>query len=45
MRRFLSARVPDVEFVTITGDHNAHRGEPEAFAGLIRRGLARSAGR
>jgi pimeloyl-ACP methyl ester carboxylesterase len=41
MRQYLSAEVPDAEFVTITSDHNAHRTSPEAFAGLIRRGLER----
>jgi pimeloyl-ACP methyl ester carboxylesterase len=41
MRQHLSARVPGVEFVTISADHNAHRTAPEAFAGLIRRGLQR----
>jgi pimeloyl-ACP methyl ester carboxylesterase len=41
MRQYLTAGVPDAEFVAITGDHNAHRSAPEAFAGLIRRGLQR----
>jgi pimeloyl-ACP methyl ester carboxylesterase len=41
MRQHLSARVPGVEFVTISADHNAHRTAPEAFAGLIRHGLQR----
>jgi pimeloyl-ACP methyl ester carboxylesterase len=43
MRRHLSARVPGVEFATISADHNAHRSAPEAFAGLIRHGLRRRA--
>jgi pimeloyl-ACP methyl ester carboxylesterase len=30
-----------VEFVTMTGGHKAHRTAPEAFGGLIRRGLQR----
>ncbi|HUN31401.1 MAG TPA: alpha/beta hydrolase [Trebonia sp.] len=41
MRQFLSQQLPDTEFATITADHNAHRTAPEAFASLIRRGLAR----
>jgi pimeloyl-ACP methyl ester carboxylesterase len=41
MCEYLTAGVPDAEFVTITADHNAHRTAPEAFAGLIRRGLER----
>jgi pimeloyl-ACP methyl ester carboxylesterase len=41
MRQYLSAEVPEAEFVTITADHNAHRTAPDAFAGLIRRGLQR----
>jgi pimeloyl-ACP methyl ester carboxylesterase len=44
MRGYLSAGVPDVEFVTITGGHNAHRAAPEAFAGLVRAGLQRRRG-
>jgi pimeloyl-ACP methyl ester carboxylesterase len=37
---FLEARVPCLEVVTIPGaDHHAHRSEPDAFAGLVRRGL------
>jgi pimeloyl-ACP methyl ester carboxylesterase len=44
MRRYLSAVVPDVEFVTIPGaGHNVHRTNPEAFAGLVRRGLPHAA--
>jgi pimeloyl-ACP methyl ester carboxylesterase len=42
MRAYLAAQVPGAEFVTITGDHNAHRTVPEAFAGLVRRAIRRS---
>jgi len=37
---FLAGRVARVEVITIPGaDHVAHRSAPEAFAGLVRRGL------
>ncbi len=42
MQEHLQAAVPDVELVTLPGGgHNAHRAAPEAFAGLVHRGLAR----
>jgi len=41
---FLATEVPDIEIVAVPGaDHFAHRSAPEAFAGLVRRGLERSA--
>lgn len=43
MQEHLRAVVPDVELVTLSGGgHNAHRAAPDAFAGLVRRGLARA---
>ena len=37
---FLEGRLPGIEVVTLPGaGHHAHRSAPEAFAGLVRRGL------
>ena len=37
---FLRSQVPSMEVVTVPGaGHHAHRTAPEAFAGLVRRGL------
>jgi pimeloyl-ACP methyl ester carboxylesterase len=38
----LVSRLPRLEVVTVPGaGHQAHRSDPEAFAGLVRRGVAR----
>jgi pimeloyl-ACP methyl ester carboxylesterase len=37
---YLREVLPDAEIVVVPGaDHNAHRNRPEAFAGLVRRGI------
>jgi pimeloyl-ACP methyl ester carboxylesterase len=42
---YLRAEVPTTEVVVLPhADHHAHRTDPEGFAGLVRRALARSSG-
>jgi pimeloyl-ACP methyl ester carboxylesterase len=43
---YLRSILPDAEIVVVAGaDHNAHRNQPEAFAGLVRRGTELAAAR
>jgi pimeloyl-ACP methyl ester carboxylesterase len=42
---YLAGRLPSIEVVTLPGaGHHAHRSAPEAFAGLVRRGLELATG-